>query len=104
MKLAKPLTTTLGAVALTVVAAGSALAVNIGILSQSSNPGVGTLDALSAVPAVSQVSPQYVYVDLSDLSPAPDTVTQTIEPQVTPSPTATFVDYENEYEGAEYDD
>jgi hypothetical protein len=100
MKLAKPPTTTLGAVALTLVAAGSALAVNIGIVSQNGDSGVGTLDALSAMPAVSQVSPQYVYVDLSD----PSQLSTAAQPQATLAPATRVVDREEEYEGAEYDD
>lgn len=104
MKLARPLTTMLSAVALTVVAAGSALAVNIGILSQHGDSGAGTLDALAATPAVSQVSPQYVYIDLSDIAQASNTVDQATQPQAVSSPAATPVYYEGEYEGAEYDD
>jgi len=110
MKLAKPLSTTLGALALTVVAAGSALAVNIGIMSQIGDASAATIEALPATPVVSQVSPQYVYVDLSDVTPVPDAASQVADqvtqPAVLSTATARSFEYEDgyEYEGAEYDD
>jgi hypothetical protein len=107
MKLAKPIATALGAVALTLVAAGSALAVNIGILSQSDTSAVAALDAVTnaTTVATSQPSPQFVYVDLTDLAPSTTVTTQPAEPQVTSAPAVNLVgDGEQQYEGAEYDD
>ena len=111
MKLAKPITTSLGAVALTLVAAGSALAVNIGILSQNGTTAVGALDTVTTTTAVaaSQPSPQFIYVNLNDPTQAVTAVDQTTAPQVAPAATnlvnTSLVNTgEQEYEGAEYDD
>ena len=69
MKLARPLSTAAGGVVLTLVAAGTALAVNIGIMSHSSDSGVGTLDtmATTAVTA-SQPNTKYVTIYVDDPS------------------------------------
>ncbi|MGA9594544.1 MAG: hypothetical protein WBV06_00185 [Acidimicrobiia bacterium] len=112
MKLAKPITTSLGAVALTLIAAGSALAVNIGILSQNGTSAVGALDTVTSTTAVaaSQPSPQFIYVNLNDPTQAVTAVDQTTAPQVAPAAATNLVNTslvntgEQEYEGAEYDD
>jgi len=108
MKLAKPLTTTFGAVALTLVAAASALAVNIGIMSQQGDPGVGTLETVSSAPVdPSQPSTRYVTIYVDDPSQAVTALDQPAAPQVTAEPAVNLVStpsYEHEYEGAENDD
>jgi hypothetical protein len=114
MKLAKPLTTTLGAVALTLVAAGSALAVNIGILSQNGNSAVGALDTVATTTTVaadvSQPGTQYVTIYVDDPNQAVSAVDTTPQPQVVSAPVSnvTYISSEHEggheYEGAEYDD
>ncbi len=68
MKLRKPLGTTVGAVALTIVAASSALAVNAGILRHRTDTTVGTLDATVTTevvdaPTASDVRYVITYVD-----------------------------------------
>jgi hypothetical protein len=110
MKLARPLTASLGAVALTLVAAGSALAVNIGILSQHGDPGVGNLDTVATV-AADPASPttQYVTIYVDDPSQVPTVLDPVAQPQATAAPAsvASLSDddaYEHEYEGADFDD
>ena len=101
MKLAKTLTTALSAGALTLVAAGTALAVNIGILNHHADPGVGALDAVAAADA----SPQYVYVNLNDPAQVSSALNQATQQQATSTPASSLVSTGgHEYEGAQYDD
>ena len=118
MKLRKPLGTTVGAVALTIVAASSALAVNAGILRHRTDTTVGTLDATVTTevvdaPTASDVRYVITYVD----DPAPTASLTTGAPAQAVAPTSAVtvasqpvVDshdddaYENEYEGADDDD
>jgi hypothetical protein len=108
MKLAKPVTTTLGAAALTLIAAGTAIGVNLGIMSQQADPGVGNLDTItSAAFDPSQPTTRYVtvYVDgPSQAVTALDQSAQSTSSQVVAALPAT-PNYEHEqYEGAENDD
>jgi hypothetical protein len=115
----KPLGTTVGAVALTVVAAASALAVNAGILRNRSESSVGTLDTTATtVVADAPVQPDVQYVTVYVDDPAPATVApadSTATPVVATSPADTVAPqpaagsydddaYEHEYEGADDDD
>ncbi len=120
MKLMKPLGTTLGAAALTVVAAGSALAVNAGILRGQPDTTVGTLDPAATVVADSPLQPpnvRYVTIYVDDPSLAGLVPGSTLDAQVAvpgAQPTATDHQataapsdddaYEHEYEGADDDD
>jgi hypothetical protein len=119
VNLRKPLGTSVGVVALTVVAAASALAVNAGILRSHSESSVGTLDttATSVVadpPAQRDVQYVTVYVDdpaPATVAPADSSIAQVVSPTpattVAPQPAAgSYGDdaYEHEYEGAEADD
>lgn len=69
MKLARPLSTSVGAVVLTLVAAGTALAVNIGIMSHSNDPGAGALDTVATASATPpQPNTRYVTIYVNDPS------------------------------------
>jgi uncharacterized membrane protein len=114
MKARRPLIATLSALGLTVVAAGSALAVNIGILSQQSDSAVGTLDTASSVAAeASQPTTRVVTVYVDDpslgLTPAQQAAQQAVPTTVNAD--QAFVgdgayehEQEYEYEGADDDD
>lgn len=69
MKITKPLGTTLGAVVLTVVAGGSALAVNAGVLREPPAPAVGTLDPAATVATDLESQPNIRYVVIYDDDP-----------------------------------
>ena len=120
MNLRKPLATTVGAVALTIVAATSALAVNAGILRHRTESSVGTLDTTTTtVVADAPAQPNVHYVTIYVDDPAPAGAVATANPStaqvVAPSPVTAVSSQpaagshdddasEHEYEGADDDD
>lgn len=116
MNMRKPLGTTLGAVALTMVAAMSALAVNAGILRHRTESSIGTLDTTTTTvvaDAPAQPDVNYVTIYVDDPAPAATGTTSAPAAEVaTQSPTTVGQlsagshddAYEHEYEGADDDD
>ena len=119
VKLNKPLGTTLGAVGLTIISAGAALAVNVGILGHQTDSTVGTLETATTLvtdaPALPNVRYVTVYADGPSVGggaevPATGTqVTATAVPapsvgQATSTSGPDDDSYEGAYEGADDDD
>lgn len=119
MKLNKPLGTTLGAVGLTIISAGAALAVNVGILGHQTDSTVGTLETATTLvtdaPALPNVRYVTVYADGpsvvggAEVSATGTQVTAATVPapsvgQATSASGPSDDSYEGAYEGADDDD
>jgi hypothetical protein len=104
MRIRQAFLSSAGAVALTVVAAASALAVNFGLLGQPSGDSVGTLtpDQAEVTTSVPAAADRYLTVYVEDPAPAAPVLPSAVSTPVAPASGPSADEYEgedDEYEG-----